>query len=299
MGGQVIAPADPQAYRGLWEDLFYDFQQDKPVSIKVHGNPNSETRTLSIQYVAPVGVQELPFEKQASTSTSTTQQQLGGMPQVEFSWKRTNYPKIVSRPKMTSNGLQFDVPEAAFFPCWWSTPGVPESPDDNAKRFSELDKKGESNAIWEVLAREFNFIEGLSIDYHAGHPMVFAKLDGKSRKFPIPLVSDGVNRLMGICLGIASFKGGTVLIDQIEDGFHHKLLPSIWKSIYTLATTFNVQLFVSTHSAECIRAMLPIIKGHEDDFCLLRSFRKESGCGIDSLTGKYLESAVEQDFEVR
>jgi AAA15 family ATPase/GTPase len=129
--------------------------------------------------------------------------------------------------------------------------------------------------------------------------MVFAQLKGKNRKIPVPLISDGVNRLMGICLGLATFKDGIVLIDQIEDGFHHKLLPSIWNSIYSLAIKFNVQLFVTSHSAECIRAMIQIVKGHESDFALLRAVRKESGSTINVQDGKYLELALEQDFEVR
>ena len=116
---------------------------------------------------------------------------------------------------------------------------------------------------------------------------------------PIPLLSDGVNRLLGICLGIANTRGGTILVDQLEDGFHHKLLPSIWNSIYSLASHFNVQIFASTHSAECLRAMIPTLKGHEEDFSLLRAARVENGCTIDSFPGNYLETALEEDFEVR
>ena len=90
-----------------------------------------------------------------------------------------------------------------------------------------------------------------------------------------------------------------MLIDQLEDGFHYKLLPSIWKSIYKLASEFHVQLFVSSHSKECIDAMLPTVRGNEDDFCLLRASRGESGCQIRAHAGSYLETALEQEFEVR
>lgn len=298
MGSQVFVPNDAQTYRGLWEDLFFDFRQDKRVSIKMLGNPNSDSRSLAIQYVTPAGMQELPFGKQSDSGRDNTQQ-IGGMPQVEFTWKRASHPQVVSKPRIATTGLQFDVPNVDFFPCLWFTPGVSETPDENAKRFSELDKIGATGAVSRALEKEFPFIKGLSINYHAGIPMVFAELDGKSRKLPVPLVSDGVNRLLGICLGLATFKGGTVLIDQIEDGFHHKLLPSIWNSIYSLAAEFKVQLFISTHSEECIRAMQTVLRDHEGDFTLLRAMRKDSGCSISSMDGNYLETALEQNFEVR
>lgn len=297
MGNQLVVPGDAQAYWGLWEDLFYDFVHDEKVSLKMVGNPNSDTRTLSVEFVKQVGSQEIPFGK--TSLRSDVAQLVSGLPQIQFTWKRTGFPAIVSTPKITNSGLQYDSSRVDFFPCIWFTPGAQETVEDNAKRFSELDKRGERELIASVLRREFPYIIDLSIDYHAGLPMVFADIKGKSKKMPIPLVSDGVNKLLAICLGLANYKGGTVLIDQLEDGFHHKILPSIWKSLYILAKEFGVQLFVSTHSEECIRAMQSVLIGNESDFCLLRASRREKWCVIDSLPGSYLENALEQDFEVR
>lgn len=299
MGNQIVVPVDAPSYRGIWEDLFFNFQQEKKISIKASGNPSSDSRSLSIQYVADAGPQELPFGKQSSASGDNSQQQVGGMPQIEFTWKRANFPETKAKPRVSPTGWQFDVSRVDLFPCVWFSPGATETPDENAKRFSELDKTGEASTVLEVLKKEFPFILDLSIDYHAGIPMMFAKVQGKPKKMPVPLVSDGINRLLGIAVALGNFRGGTILIDQLEDGFHHRLLPSIWKSLYLLAKEFNVQLFVSTHSAECIAAMKPILNGNEEDFRLLRATREEVGCTVDSLPGKYLDSALEQNFEVR
>lgn len=298
MGGQIVLPNDTQAYRGLWDDLFFNFNEDRKVTVRITGNPSSDGRNLRIEYITPVGTQELPFEKLLETSTAPNRTQQIGMPQIEFKWKRDGRPEIIARPKFLPTGMQVDV-QSDFFPCVWFTPGLGETPDENAKRFSDLDKTGQLKPVSDAISKEFPYIQGLSIDYHAGIPMVFAELKEKTRKIPVPLISDGVNRLMGICLGIAYYSGGTVLIDQLEDGFHHKLLPSIWNSIYALADKYNVQLFVSTHSAECIDAMMGVVKDHQEDFALLRATRIESGCNIDVLSGHYLESALEQRFEVR
>jgi hypothetical protein len=301
MGNQLINPiTDAQAYRGLWDDLFFDYKQDEKISIKVDGSPDSDSRTLGIQYVGSNSAQELPFGKQTPRANVNVEQS-NVMPQIEFRWKRRGHPEVTSRPKITTTGLQIEASEAAFFPSIWYTPGAGETPDENSKRFSELDKRGDGklDLVKEALYKEFSFIRGLSIQYQAGTPMMFAEVDRKQRKMPVALLSDGINRLLGISLSLAYFSGGTVLVDQFEDGFYYELLPSIWASIYKLAKEFKVQMFVSTHSRECIEALLPTMQGHEDDFRLLRAFRGDDGCEIKSLSGNYLESALEQEFEVR
>jgi predicted ATPase len=299
MGNQLIQPSDAQAYRGLWEDLFFDFKQDKKISIKIAGNPNSDSRNLSIEY-ASKQAQELPFGKQPPMS-GVNLEQTNAMPQIEFKWKRNGYPEVVSKPRFTNTGMQIDATDVTYFPSIWYTPGGTETPDESAKRFSDLDKRGDGklDMVKTAIFKEFPFIKNVSIQYHAGFPMLFAELDKKPRKMPVALLSDGINRLLGICLSLAYFAGGTVLIDQFEDGFHYKLLPSIWSSVYKLANEFKVQLFVSTHSKECMDALLPTMRGQEEDFCLLQASRTETGCDIKSLAGRYLESALEQEFEVR
>lgn len=299
MGNQLVNPIDAQGYYGLWDDLFFDYNHDERISIKVAGSPDADSRTLIIQY-AGSSARELPFGKQSSSSNVNLEQS-NVMPQIEFKWKRHGHQEVTSRPKFTPTGLQIEASEAAFYPSIWYSPGAAEAPDENSKRFSELDKAGDGKLglIKEVICKQFGFIHGLSIQYQAGVPMVFADLDKKQRKMPVALLSDGINRLLGICLSLAYFSGGTVLVDQFEDGFYYELLPSIWTSIHKLAKEFRVQMFISTHSRECIDAILPTMRGHEDDFRLLRTFRTDQGCDVKSLSGDYLESALEQEFEVR
>jgi AAA15 family ATPase/GTPase len=303
MGNQIISPTDALGYRGIWEDLFYEFNDGKKIWIKIGGNPNSDTRSLSIEYTIPVG-EELPFGKPAAPTRATLS--AGATPQIEFKWKRTGYPEVIAKPTITTTGVQVGIKlestEIMFFPAIWFTPAGSDPPEEVAKRFAEIVKRGRISKIKDAIKKEFSFIKDLSILYQAGIPMVFADIEGGERAnaMPIGLLSDGINRLLGICIGIGYFSGGMVLIDQLEDGVHHKILRSFWGSLYSLAKEFNVQLFVSTHSRECIEAMLPTIKGSEGDFCLLRAARSQNaGCTIDSLSGDYLESALEQEIEVR
>jgi AAA15 family ATPase/GTPase len=45
-----------------------------------------------------------------------------------------------------------------------------------------------------------------------------------------------------------------VLIDEIENGFHHSILIDVWKAVLDAADRNKTQVFATTHSIECIRA---------------------------------------------
>src|SRR5580698_3130535 len=81
MGNQVVQPSDAQTYRGLWGDLFFDFKDDKKISIKIGGQPNSDSRHLSIEYTSSQS-RELPFGKQPPTSGANVEQ-TNALPQIE------------------------------------------------------------------------------------------------------------------------------------------------------------------------------------------------------------------------
>jgi AAA15 family ATPase/GTPase len=142
-------------------------------------------------------------------------------------------------------------------------------------------------------------LKSLSIEYFAHLPSVFASLRGQEKKIPVGLLSDGVNKLMGILLGIAAYKGGTVLIDQIEDGFYYDRLASIWKLIYEFASVYSVQIFATTHSQECLQALLPILATNQNGFSLLRSERLNGTSTVARFDGSQMFSALSKDGEIR
>ena len=47
---------------------------------------------------------------------------------------------------------------------------------------------------------------------------------------------------------------GVVLVDEIENGLHHSVLPKVWQAVDTTAKQFNAQVFATTHSFECAEA---------------------------------------------
>ncbi len=48
---------------------------------------------------------------------------------------------------------------------------------------------------------------------------------------PIPMVGEGMNRLLSIAVAIANTEHGVVLIDEIENGLHYSVMTKVWAAI--------------------------------------------------------------------
>ena len=65
---------------------------------------------------------------------------------------------------------------------------------------------------------------------------------------------EGIQRLILIYLEILCNKDGILFIDEIEIGLHHSKMIEVWNTVFKLARKYNIQLFATTHSKECIEA---------------------------------------------
>lgn len=67
---------------------------------------------------------------------------------------------------------------------------------------------------------------------------------------------EGLQRIFEISLAFAYCKNGILLIDELETAIHKTLLRDFTKFMQELAIEFNVQVFITSHSKECIDAFV-------------------------------------------
>jgi len=91
---------------------------------------------------------------------------------------------------------------------------------------------------------------------------------GVRRRLTINVMGDGIKRIATItaCL-INSNDQGILLVDEIDTGLHYTSLTHLWKAVLaTLKERPDLQLFATTHSDECVRALYEVLKEeHSDD----------------------------------
>lgn len=85
-------------------------------------------------------------------------------------------------------------------------------------------------------------------------------LKGDGGSVPIGNLGDGAWRMLSIALAMAASFGGFLLIDEIDTGLHFTVMEPMWRLISAAAEKFNVQVFATTHSRDCVEALAGICR---------------------------------------
>ena len=90
------------------------------------------------------------------------------------------------------------------------------------------------------------------------------KLKGVNRAVPLNSLGDGMLRVLQLTLKIFHAKGGFLLIDEFENGLHYSVQEKIWKLLFDLSNKFDIQVFATTHSWDCIESFAKVAKDQTD-----------------------------------
>lgn len=103
---------------------------------------------------------------------------------------------------------------------------------------------------------------------------------------------EGLQRIFFISLLFASAADGVVLIDEFENAIHTELIGHFSGFIHTLAKTFNVQVFLTSHSKECIDAFVAQAE-HPRDFSYHALVRTSTGIEAREFDGEEFADLVD------
>jgi AAA15 family ATPase/GTPase len=97
---------------------------------------------------------------------------------------------------------------------------------------------------------------------------------------------EGLQRIFFISLLFASAQNGIVLIDEFENAIHTELIGNFCQFIHTLSKLFNVQVFLTSHSKECIDAFIENVPNDSiNDFAFHALVCKENNIIAREFTG--------------
>ena len=125
------------------------------------------------------------------------------------------------------------------------------------------------------------------------------KFEGQGR-VPLSSMGDGLTKLFHIALAVASTPKGVLLIDEFENGLHWSVQERIWKAISKAAQDFNLQVFSTTHSRDCIEAFTSAVgAGKAEEASVYRLERKEGEVIATNLPVLNVQAAMRENAEVR
>ncbi len=289
----------------LFANLFHGRDTSKPIELRAHGDASVTPRVLRIETRTRTTSRTPLNGNGASEAIMPT---LVDRPHELVLTYEDGSAEYESRgwfePSRTPAGVQnsfetqrHQIPGglvAAYF-----SPSHRNPSQEDADRLGRLQVRDADAMVVDALRPFEPQLQRLVTVSVSGIPVIHADL-GQNRLIPMGLLGDGMQRLLSLTLAFDVASGGMILVDEIENGIHHSKLDYLWRAISVFSMRFDVQVFATTHSAECVSAAHEAFE-HEDhyDFRLIRLDRLNGATVAKSFDRSTLGTAIEADFEVR
>lgn len=298
-----------------WKTVFYELDIRSRVRLESELTKINETRTIK---VTPIIRQErLLIEKNGSSDIINGDSRTGLGSYVEglnlnisiiHNGDRRNYnsriltkknikpePGVLIEPLVTENDNNYICPSNGRYihrRLLYS---------DLGERFSRIVIQKRKKQIVKILKRLEPNLRNLEL---VGE-LVYADL-GYNELIQVNALGDGFLKLFSFLIDIIQMKNGILLIDEVENGLHYTTLDLVWRSIFTEALNFNVQIIATTHSYDCVKAYYNSYNsvkdslGLEDEIRLFRIERKpQDTYKVIKYDFSNIEKAFEMNWEIR
>jgi len=290
-------PFTRENFESLWSTYFFNFDSSRPIKIKCVDSKGFEA-TLAVYYDMnrPAPGPPAPSRPDAPITPVT----VNFIPSLAFERHGFAGEQSILYASVNAQGLNFDngvelLPVTESFGSPFNTNFAA-----SAQMFSQLSIREREGEIVSVVRQEFEpNLESLVVLSLGVMPGLYASVKYLKEKVPIGLMSSGMNRFITMLSAILLRGNGVVLLDEIENGLSYRVFPALWKYILKFAQENNTQVFASTHSNECLKALLPTIENNEEEFAAIRSERVNGSCEITVLPGRAIEAAIDQGVEIR
>ena len=133
--------------------------------------------------------------------------------------------------------------------------------------------------------------------------VAYVGLEGIDQLLAVNMQGDGLRRYLNIVAASANPMNNILLIDEIENGLHYSAYKKLFEAIFSMATTTNKQVFVTTHSKETLSHLNEMLEEHPEYqqemrlYTIARTLQK--GHQAYKYTFEGLSGACENDVELR
>lgn len=78
---------------------------------------------------------------------------------------------------------------------------------------------------------------------------------GASKRLPVNVMGDGARKIVSLLTAIYDCPGGLLLVDELSNGFHYSVMPSLWKAVAYAARRNKTQVFATTHDIDSMKGL--------------------------------------------
>lgn len=291
VNGHVIRDQDqgksPQSWASVyWKPLFAELNTSTPVVVSGHHSTVGAMK-LEIAWGRKLRT-EIPRE--GHEKANSHEQSL------KFTYFDQESGSIESEIRETAEKFNFEQKHKYFpFTTAILQPGDGDVNDD-AVSLGKLRTQKRGHHLLDALRVVEPRLQGVEDNSSSGAPMIWVDI-GLRELVPLLVMGAGLTHVARIVLRAADAKDGVLLIDEIENGLHHSVLSNVWLAIEKAVELFNVQVFATTHSHECVTAAYNALG--PNGFRLHRLDAVDDVTSCVTYSSEALEGAIRHNLEFR
>lgn len=122
----------------------------------------------------------------------------------------------------------------------------------------------------------------------------------KNVKQPVPIGSfgDGIWRTLALAVSVARARRGVLIVDEIDTGLHYKVMSDLWRMLDVASRRWNVQVFATTHSYDCVSSLARICRDKESTDIMIHRVERGRNKTV-TFDESQIVAAAEYGIEVR
>lgn len=291
----IRMPLDDITVRSIsetaWKPLFFGLDTDSVVTISGHHSSLGDL-ALKMSLARPTVTE---VQRGGDDGGVQMKEHFAGL-SLRFTYRDAKRGALDSEARETTEKVVF-IGDDTYSPFALAIvqPGRTDSKLD-ATHLGELRKRKRGDWLLNALRFIEPRLQGVEDNSSSGEPMIWVDI-GLPELLPLSAMGAGMTYFARIATAAALIPGGVLLVDEVENGLHHSILPAVWQVIGKAAEQLNVQVFATTHSLECVEA------AHEalgpDGFGLHRLEVIDGATGCVTYEPDAIDGAIRHNMEVR
>ena len=280
-----VSTGDP-----FWKQLFSNLDMGRSIEITAHRSSRSQLNLKITSEREPTT--EIPLDRANGTSITNLLDERS----LAFQFTGPSRKSVKSQIRMKGQG--FEVNQPSTNPPFQAIILLSRNRNihEDAIRLGRLRQQKQEDMLLKALRVFEPRLQSIEDNSSSGSPMIWGDI-GWSELVPLSVMGEGMTQIARLVLGIASVPDGVVLVDELENGIHHTVLPDVWRVIDEAAKQFQTQIFATTHSLECVIAAQDSLSESRFRLHRLEIADKTSSC--ITYEPDAIDSAIRHNLEVR
>jgi len=259
-------------------------------------------KNLSIRYYEPETSEFNGLSKDNEEGVSSETVMISDVEEskiVELAYESGHDAPRITRSIISPNRIQLQGDKTqVYYESVFISPDIKSDKDIDAKRYDLLNRENriaEFECLLKVIEPDL-----LRTSLGIENEQTIIHADTGFGLMPLSLLGSGSLRLSKILLALVYSKGGVVLIDEVENSFHHSILPKVWSGIAEFIRGDDCQVFATTHSRECIEAAISVFEQNKSiDFRVHRIDKTGQISKLYTFDLEQIKVALETGWEMR